>query len=226
MVSNSADVDAEVAMPTGEVALRTVGALPVASTSETALVESCRQGDAEAFARLVGLHQGMVYNLAVRLLGDGEEARDLSQEVFLQVHRTLGRFEGRSSLKTWIFRIVVNLGRNRQRWWRRRFRHRSCGIDDISPREEARVSANSASSSSPYELARRRERALKVQAALLRLSFDHRAILLLKEVEELSCDQIAAALGIPEGTVKSRLARARDSLRRVLAPSLEEGVES
>jgi RNA polymerase sigma factor (sigma-70 family) len=210
----------------GEVALRTVGTLSAVGTGETALVEMCRQGDDEAFSRLVAVHEGMVYNLAVRLLGDAEEARDLSQEAFLQVHRTLGRFEGRSSLKTWIFRIVVNLSRNRQRWWRRRFRHRSCALEDISPRDESSLSASRSAFSSPYELARRRERSEKVQAALLRLSFDHRAILLLKEVEELSCDQIAASLGIPEGTVKSRLARAREALRRALAPIVEEGVSS
>ena len=91
---------------------------------ERGLVELCRRGDPQAFARLVALHEGMVFNLAARLLGDAEEARDLSQDVFLQVYRTLGRFEGRSSLKTWIYRIVVNQCRNRQRWWRRRRRER------------------------------------------------------------------------------------------------------
>ena len=103
-----------------ETALQSAHALAGRGSAESALVEMCRRGDTQAFERLVGLHERMVYNLAARLLGDAEEARDLSQDVFLQVYRTLGRFEGRSSLRTWIFRIVVNQCRNRRRWWRRR----------------------------------------------------------------------------------------------------------
>src|SRR5262245_50947421 len=129
-------------MASGEMALRSADTLAgTTAAAERGLVDLCRQGDPEAFARLVALHEGMVFNLAARLLGDGEEAKDLSQDVFLQVYRTLGRFEGRSSLKTWIYRIVVNQCRNRQRWWRRRRRERSCPLDDLSPSDQARASA-------------------------------------------------------------------------------------
>lgn len=183
---------------------------------ERGLVEMCRRGDAEAFARLVSLHESMVYNLSARLLGDGDEAKDLSQEVFLQVYRTLGRFEGRSSLKTWIYRIVVNQARNRQRWWRRRRRERSCPIEDMTAADHARASAGRPDNDAPFERLARGERARVLWAALLKLSFDHRAILLLREVEGLDCMEIAAALKIPQGTVKSRLARARDSLREAV----------
>jgi RNA polymerase sigma-70 factor (ECF subfamily) len=176
----------------------------------------CRRGDAEAFARLVSLHESMVYNLSARLLGDGEEARDLSQDVFLQVYRTVGRFEGRSSLKTWIYRIVVNQARNRQRWWRRRKRERCCPIEDMTAADHASAAAGRPDADAPFERIARGERARQVQAALLTLSFDHRAILLLREVEGLDCDEIAAALKVPQGTVKSRLARARESLRRAM----------
>jgi RNA polymerase sigma-70 factor (ECF subfamily) len=201
-------------MASGEMALASSDTLP-ASLAESGLVELCRRGDAEAFARLVAIHEGMVYNLAARLLGDGEEARDVSQDVFLQVYRTVARFQGRSSLKTWIYRIVVNQCRNRQRWWRRRRRERACPIEDITPADEARVQA-AAEVETPFDGVARRERSRRVQQALLGLSFDHRAILLLREVEGLSCEQIATTLGVPEGTVKSRLARARDGLRRRL----------
>jgi len=94
-------------MASGEVALGrpdALGGVPF----ERGLVEECRQGDPQAFARLVSLHEGMVFNLAARLLGDLEEARDVSQDVFLQVYRTLGGFEGRSSLRTWIYRVAHN----------------------------------------------------------------------------------------------------------------------
>ncbi len=200
-------------MASRELALGQADAFAGTAAGERGLVEMCRRGDAEAFARLVSLHESMVYNLSARLLGDGEEARDLSQDVFLQVYRTLGRFEGRSSLKTWIYRIVVNQARNRQRWWRRRRRERSCPIEDMTPADHARAAAGHPDSDAPFERLARGERARMLQAALLELSFDHRAILLLREVEGLAGDEIAAALKIPQGTVKSRLARARDALR-------------
>jgi RNA polymerase sigma-70 factor, ECF subfamily len=203
-------------MASGEIALGSAETLAGTAASETGLVERCRRGDAEAFARLVALHEGLVFNLAARLLGDAEEARDLSQEVFLQVFRTLDRFEGRSALRTWIYRIVVNQCRNRQRWWRRRRRDRSLPLQELTEAQEARLSTARGEEGPQQEL-ERRERARGVQAALSALSFDHRAILMLREVEGLSGEEIAAALGLPAGTVKSRLARAREALRRRVA---------
>jgi RNA polymerase sigma-70 factor, ECF subfamily len=185
---------------------------------EHGLLDLCRRGDPQAFARLVALHEGMVYSLAARLLADPEEARDLAQEVFLQVYRTLGRFEGRSSLRTWIYRICVNQCRNRRRWWHRRFRERNCGIEDMSARDQGRLAVTD---DSPLLHLEQRERGRRVQAALGRISFDHRAILLLREVEGLSVEEVAATLGVPEGTVKSRLARAREAFRNALAGSDE-----
>jgi RNA polymerase sigma-70 factor, ECF subfamily len=200
-------------MASGEIALQTAETLGAAALPETGLVEQCRRGDPQAFARLVTLHERMVLNLAARLLGDREEARDLAQEVFLQVYRTLRGFQGRSSLKTWIYRIVVNQCRNRQRWWRRRCRDRSMPIESLTCAEEARLTER-APEAGPYETLERRERADRVHRALLALSFEHRAVLLLREVDGLSCEDIAVALEVPEGTVKSRLARAREALRR------------
>jgi RNA polymerase sigma-70 factor (ECF subfamily) len=212
---------AEVAMAAGEFALHPAEALAGAASFERGLLEQCRRGDAQAFARLVALHEGMVFNLAARLLGDPEEARDVAQEVFLQVYRTLGRFEGRSTLKTWIYRIVVNQCRNRQRWWRRRRKDRSCPIDALTPADEARLAEQGPRTEGPEERLERRERARAVQSALLGLSFEHRAVLLLREVEGLSGEEIAGALSLPEGTVKSRLSRARDALRCALADRKE-----
>lgn len=191
------------------------------SGSEEALIEACRHGDPHAFARLVEQHEGLVFNLATRLLRDPEEARDCAQEVFLQVHRMLPRFAGRSSLKTWIYRIVVNQCYNRQRWWRRRRKDRSCAIEEMTPAEEFKRSAET--QDGPFEQCRRREQAEQVQMALKKLSFDHRSILLLREVEGLSCEEIAETLDLPEGTVKSRLSRAREALRLSLLPMLGAG---
>jgi RNA polymerase sigma-70 factor, ECF subfamily len=211
----------------GEMAFGSAECVPSTPTAERALVDRCRQGDGEAFSRLVALHERMVFSLALRLLGDAEEARDLSQEVFLQVYRHLSRFEGRSSLKTWIYRIVVNQGRNRQRWWRRRRKERSCPLEDLTAADEARMSASVAGGEdSPFDQVSRGERARRVQQALLELPFHQRTILVLREVEGLSCDAIAATLGLPEGTVKSRLSRAREALKIRLLPALEGRTES
>ena len=185
-----------------------------APTAERGLVEECRRGDPNAFSRLVALHEGLVYNLAARMLGDPEEAKDVSQDVFLQVYRMLPRFEGRSSLKTWIYRIVVNQCRNRQRWWRRRRRDKALPLEELTASESVQLAAPPAEG--PEQEVARREESRRVQAALLKLSLDHRAVLLLREVEELSGAEISEALGVAEGTVKSRLARARDALRQAL----------
>jgi len=179
---------------------------------ERELVASCRAGDPAAFARLVQRHEGMVYGLAARLLGDAEEARDVAQEVFLQVYRMLDRFEGRSSLKTWVYRIAVNQCHNRRRFWRRRRRDREEALEEGLLAARA-TGGRPEREPGPYEEALRRERAERVQAALLQLSFEHRSVLVLREVEGLTCEEVAAALGVPEGTVKSRLSRAREAMR-------------
>jgi len=206
-----------------EMALEAVGAMASGATGEVALLDQCRRGDPMAFARLVDLHEAMVFNLATRLLGDAEEARDLSQEVFLQVYRSLGRFRGTSSLKTWIYRIVVNQCHNRRRFWKRRRRERSFPIEELKPAEELKARLDD--TPGPLEALERAERAQGVQQALLGLSFEHRAILLLREVEQLPCSEIAATLGLAEGTVKSRLSRAREALRVALLPGRPGGEE-
>jgi RNA polymerase sigma-70 factor (ECF subfamily) len=215
-VSKLLERGGRIAMGAGEMPLE-AGARSEASPDRE-LVASCRTGDAVAFAHLVALHEGLVFNLAARLLGDREEARDVAQEVFLQVHRTLGRFEGRSSLKTWIYRITVNQCHNRRRFWQRRRRDREQALD-----EGLSAAAAAGSDPGPYAEVLRRERARRVQAALLQLSFEHRLVLILREVEGLTCDEVAAALGVPEGTVKSRLSRAREAMRTRLRGLVEEG---
>lgn len=203
-------------MASVDVALTSSEAL-AAPAAERGLVEQCRRGDPQAFARLVSVHERLVFNLAARMLGDLEEAKDLSQEVFLQVYRQLPRFEGRSSLKTWIYRIVVNQCRNRHRWWKRRRRDKALPIEELTASENAQLVEPCPEG--PEAQLQRRELSARVQRALATLSIDHRAVLVLREVEDLSGTEIAETLGVAEGTVKSRLARARDALRiALLAP--------
>lgn len=159
----------------------------------------------------------MVFQLALHLLGDSQEALDLSQEVFLKVFRTLPSFRGQSTLKTWIYRIVVNQASNRQRWWRRRHRQKQVPLDEVKPLEAEL--AESRSFASPDRVLQQRETAGRVWAALARLPFDQRAAIILREIDGLSYEEIATSLGLAVGTVKSRLARARLNLRDVLRPT-------
>lgn len=180
---------------------------------EAALIERCTAGDEVACADLVAAHQRMVYGLAFNLLGDRDEALDVSQEVFLRVFRTLSRFRGRSALRTWIYRIVINQVRNRQRWWRRR--HRS---DLISLDEHLRNCGDVESKRDvlPDRLLASKETATRIWESLDRLPFDQRTALILREVDGLKYEEIAYSLEIAVGTVKSRLTRARQALRAEL----------
>jgi RNA polymerase sigma factor (sigma-70 family) len=184
------------------------------SADESALVERCLTGDDTAFDQVVLRYQDMVFSLAFRLLGGYDEAVDLSQEVFLQVYRKLSTFRRDSSLRTWIYRIVINRAKNRQRWWKRR-------INEMTalPIEEAESRARSGDILQDEALARK-EQGQILHSAIDKLPFDQRTILLLKEIEGLSYEEISSTLGLPLGTVKSRLARARASLRQGLDPVL------
>jgi RNA polymerase sigma-70 factor (ECF subfamily) len=190
-------------------------AWPNAETgSDWALVQQCNAGDETACTRLVADHQRMVYGLALHLLGDAQEAMDLSQEVFLRVFRTLTQFRGQSSLRTWIYRIVVNQASNRQRWWRRRHRSQQVALDDhVAHYGEI---AEWRQSAMPDRVLQQVETKDRVQHALAELPFDQRAAIVLREIDGLSYEEIADALGVAVGTVKSRLARARGSLRIAL----------
>ena len=180
---------------------------------EAALIERCTVGDEIACAELVAAHQRMVYGLAFNLLGDRDEALDLSQEVFLRVFRTLSSFRGQSALRTWIYRIVINQVRNRQRWWRRR--HRS---DLISLDEQLRQYGDMESKREvlPDRLLASKETAARIWQALERLPFDQRTVLVLREVDGLRYEEIAFTLDVAVGTVKSRLTRARQAMRAEL----------
>ena len=182
------------------------------SPDEAALVERCLAGDDTAFDQLVLRYQDMVFSLAFRLLGGYDEAVDLSQEVFLQVYRKLSSFRRDSSLRTWIYRIVINRAKNKQRWWKRRITEMTA-----LPIEVAETRARS-KELPPDEALARKEQGLILHNAIDRLPFDQRTILLLKEIEGLSYEEISSTLDLPLGTVKSRLARARASLREGLDP--------
>jgi len=182
-------------------------------SGEAALIARCTTGDEAACAELVAVHQRMVYGLAFNILGNRDDALDLSQDVFLRVFRTLSSFRGQSALRTWIYRIVVNQARNRQRWWRRRHRAEQVSLDDYLRNFgdlEARQDIL------PDRLLASKETAAKIWQAMDHLPFEQRTALILREVDGLRYDEIAYSLDIAVGTVKSRLTRARQALRAEL----------
>jgi len=183
-------------------------------TSEATLIARCRAGEQAACEQLVAEHQAMVFQLGCHLLGSRDEAYDLSQEVFLRVFRTLDRFRSDASLKTWIYRIAINQASNRRRFWSRRHRLGQVSLDAHVEVHGEPTEATDASS--PHRILASKELAARLAVALDALPFDQRTVIILREVEGLSYDEIAEALDIAVGTVKSRLTRARQALRASL----------
>ena len=180
---------------------------------EASLIQRCAARDEDACAELVTEHQRMVYQLSLNLLNDHNEALDLSQEVFLRVFRTIHSFRGHSSLRTWIYRIVVNQARNRQRWWRRRHRAQQVSLDQHI---QEHGDLPEYGGQSPDRLVGQKQLGERIRVALDRLPFDQKTAIVLREIDGLSYDEIGFSLGIAVGTVKSRLARAREGLRAQL----------
>ncbi|MGC4114210.1 MAG: sigma-70 family RNA polymerase sigma factor [Myxococcales bacterium] len=180
---------------------------------ERMLLRRLRHGDERAFAELVKANQDRVFDLVYRMIGDREEALDLSQEVFVAVHAAVGRFRGEARLSTWIFRVAKNHCLNRLKYLGRRERGRSTEISDVP---EAVLERN-APSTRPDEAVSASETRTMVQRAIAELDEEHRLLVVLRDVEGLSYHEIAAITDQPEGTVKSRLHRARAALAEIIA---------
>ena len=189
---------------------------------EVQFIERLKRSDPAAFETLVNERSGEIYGLLYRLTENAEEARDLTQETFLRAFQKIGQFRGDSDLRTWIYRIAINQARNRWRWWRRRHRDTTVSIDaQNEPGNAAVVAQLTAGRGSNPEhgaLAHERERALR--KALSGLKRVYREAVVLRDIEGFAYEEIAVALDISVGTVKSRLARGRQELRRKLEGSL------
>ena len=191
-------------------------------SAETQFIERLRAGEAAAFDLLVTERSGDIYALLYRLTEDPEEARDLTQETFLQAFRSIAHFRGDADLRTWLYRIAVNQARNRWRWWRRRRRNVTVSLDATDETHEQPLAAQLADERSvnPEQAALARERERMLTQALRSLSRVYREVVVLRDVEGLSYEEVAATLEISVGTVKSRLSRGRAELRRRLEGAL------
>jgi RNA polymerase sigma-70 factor (ECF subfamily) len=190
---------------------------------DTQFIERLKRGDAAAFETLVNERSGEIYGLLYRMTENAEEARDLTQETFLRAFQSIVHFRGESDLRTWIYRIAINQARNRWRWWRRRRREATVSFDapEVGGGRLGLVATLKATTVRDPEqdaLLSERERALK--KALSSLKRVYREAVILRDIEGFAYEEIATTLDISVGTVKSRLARGRQELRRKLEGSL------
>lgn len=197
---------------------------------DAVLVDKAKGGDTQAFQELVKLHQGRLFAVAFGMMKDRDDAMDVVQDAFIKAHKKLIDFEGNAAFSTWLYRIAVNLCIDKKRAETRR---KKTDLDDAAQRNldddslyaEAEF-APRLTGQNPLKNARDKELGAHIGAAMATLSEEHRAVVLLREVDGLSYEEISEALEIPKGTVMSRLFHARKNLQKALRPllGLQDGV--
>ncbi|MBI3210318.1 MAG: sigma-70 family RNA polymerase sigma factor [Candidatus Solibacter usitatus] len=180
------------------------------------LLEGLRRGEEGAYEALAAQYSNAVYNLVYRLVDDPADANDVVQEVFLKVFRNVGSFRGGSTLKTWIYRIAINEAHNQHRWFGRH-RKNQTGLEACENPLRDSLAGNEPS---PFDLASGREARVLMEAALGQVSEVFREALILRDLEDLNYEEISEVLGISLGTVKSRIQRGREALRKALSAKL------
>lgn len=189
----------------------------VFGAAEADFIERLRSGDPEAFDNLISRYSGDVYAVLYRIVDDAEDAADLTQETFLSALKAIKSFRGESELKTWLIRIAINHSRNRFRWWKRRRRSETISLDANIGESDTPIGESIAGNvESAEEAVLRKERETALRKALAQMPEHYREIIVLCDIEGMSYDEIASALEINLGTVKSRIARGREELRKRL----------
>jgi RNA polymerase sigma-70 factor (ECF subfamily) len=196
------------------------GTTPVVRADETVLVEGLRSGLEAAYETLIERFERPVFSLIGRLMDDPSDAADVVQEVFLKIFRNIGSFRGDSSLKTWVYRIAVNEARNHRRWFSRH-RRQEVGLDAECGEVGCYEDCLPDPGPSPFEYALDHETQALIEEALSQVNPKFRVALVLREIEGLSYEEIAEILDVSLGTVKSRILRGRDALKKQLASRLE-----
>lgn len=178
------------------------------------LVRRLKKRDEAAFTEMVQVYQARVFALVFRILGDRAEAEDVAQEVFVTVFKAIDSFRGDSQFSTWLYRIATNHSRNRLKYLGRRHHKRKKDIADTPESEIAEPMTDPLPRPDRQAEGRQLERIVK--DALARLDEDHRVVIVLRDIEHLPYTEIAGILGVAEGTVKSRLFRARAALKELI----------
>jgi len=192
-----------------------------ARTAEAAVIAELKAGSEEAYAWLIGEFHQPVYSLIYRIVNDPSDAADTTQEVFLKVFRGMKQFQGESTLKTWVYRIALHEASNRRRWW---FRHKAQETP-IDPVEESEYSGEERlidPGESPFEQCAHTEVRAVVEEALTHVPEPYRTAIILRDLEDMSYEEIAEVLQISLGTVKSRITRGRNALRKKLIRYAQE----
>lgn len=193
----------------------------MASLDEQRLIERLKRSDETAFNELVLQYQGQIYRLLLRMLSDPAEAEDVAQEVFITVFKSIGGFRGDAKLSTWLYRVASNHGKNRIKYLARRARDTKREIDDPSIAASL-AQANPRSMERPDEMAAGHEAQDHIRRALEGLDEEQRVLVVLRDLENLTYEEIQRVTGLPSGTVKSRLHRARMALHKEFL-SLQRG---
>jgi RNA polymerase sigma-70 factor (ECF subfamily) len=191
---------------------------PLRSKTESEDLELCRKtagGDESAFEALLIRYQDRVFSFCLRFLGDRAEAEDVAQDVFLTLYRSAGEFRGESAFSTWLLRIAKNQSLNRIKYLDRRGRAGRRSIDEVSE-DRLRQSLEAIEPPSPDAVIEGGQTAAMVQGAIAALDAQHRAVVVLRDVEDLSYEEISGITGLPIGTVKSRIHRGRSALAEKL----------
>lgn len=185
---------------------------------EAAVIAELKAGSEDAYAWLIGEFHQPVYGLVYRIVNDPSDAADTTQDVFLKVFRGMKQFHGESSLKTWIYRIALHEAANRRRWW---FRHkaRETSIEPVEQGESVTSAEDRLvdPGESPFDSCAHSEIKAVVERALQQVVEPYRTALILRDLEEMAYEEIADVLQISVGTVKSRITRGREALRKRLA---------
>lgn len=193
-----------------------IGMAEPKETNERALVDRCRRHDAEAFGKLVDAYQNRVYGFVRRMVPNPEEASDITQEVFIRAFQSFGRFDGRSSVRTWLFRIAHNLCIDRAR----RHHRAPSEVGLVDPVEGEEIDVADARWQ-PERIVMDEELMEVVETAIGTMSEKLRSVLLLHDKEDMAYEEIADMLDLPIGTIKSRLFLARQHLQNALRRYME-----
>ena len=187
---------------------------------EKEVIDSCKAGHEKAFGQIVLAYQRRVYNIAYRMLGNREEAKDLAQEVFLTVFESIRNLREEMKFEPWLIQITVNHCRNRWKYLKRRKYFQSDSLDDPIETEEGEIPRQlSAPSDNPETLLEKKMIQDLVQRGLLQLKEEQRALIVLRDLQGLSYEEIGKLFSLPEGTVKSKIHRARMELKEILERS-------
>jgi RNA polymerase sigma-70 factor (ECF subfamily) len=181
------------------------------------VIENCKAGDEKAFSEIVLHRQKKVFNIAYRMLGNSEEAKDLSQEVFISVYESIKDLKEETKFDAWLTQITLNHCRNRWKYLKRRHYFNSDSLDDPIETEDGSVpKALHDPSDNPEILLEKKTVQQWIQGGLLKLKEDQRELLVLRDLQGFTYEEMGETLGLPEGTIKSRLHRARMDLKEVL----------